>query len=38
VVTKADMARLGLRVGDRVTLTIRSTGPKPTQWRLCPIG
>jgi len=37
VITQSEMARLGLRVGDRVTLTIRSTGPKRDQWRLYPI-
>ena len=36
-ITKAEMARRGLRVGDRVTLTIRSVGPHRDQWRLYPI-
>ncbi len=36
-VSKAEMARLGLRVGDRVTLTIRSVGAHRDQWRLYPI-
>ena len=37
VVTQSEMARLGLRVGDRVTLTVRSSGPNQDQWRLYPI-
>ena len=36
-ITKAELARRGLRVGDRVTLTIRSVGPHRDQWRLYPI-
>ena len=36
-ITKAEMARRGLRVGDRVTLTIRSSGPNRDQWRLYPV-
>ena len=36
-VTKVAMAGLGLRVGDRVTLTIRSVGAHRDQWRLYPI-
>jgi hypothetical protein len=36
-ITKAEMARRGLRVGDRATLSIRSVGPRRDQWRLYPI-
>jgi hypothetical protein len=36
-ITKAEMAERGLRVGDRVTLTIRSVGAHRDQWRLYPI-
>jgi hypothetical protein len=36
-ISKAEMARLGLRVGDRVTLTIRSVGAHRDQWRIYPI-
>jgi hypothetical protein len=37
VISKAMMAQLGLHVGDRVTLTIRSVGAHRDQWRLYPI-
>jgi hypothetical protein len=37
VITKAQMAQLGLRVGDRSLLTIRSVGAHRDQWRLYPI-
>ena len=37
VISKAEMAERGLRVGDRVTLTIRSVGAHRDQWRVYPI-
>jgi hypothetical protein len=38
VVTVQDMARLGLHAGDRVRLTVRSTGRQTDQWRVWPLG
>lgn len=36
-VARAELARLGLRVGQRVPLTIRSVGRDTDQWRVLPI-